>query len=492
MALPNVIIFGESGAGKSSCVNMLEGDIEAKVSNRASSTTFTSICYEKTISDLRFRAFDTVGLDETTKLAEKPHEVINGLRGLINQLDKGVNLLVYVMRAPRIKETAKQNYDMFYDGLCKKRVPIVIVITGLEEEADKMDSWWENNKEQFRRNGMTFCGFACITATRGKLKGSAYPYEVEYGKSKEKLQKLIYDRCLRDPWAMPSESWLETVSAYARSNIRIFHDGVTTAAPIAQSRNVIMFGDAGVGKSSIINMLHGHAQARVSDQAEGVTFKNTPYEIAIFNSNFRIFDTCGLNEGGKGTVKAPDAIKALYGLICQLQDGIHLLVFVMQAPRISESTRRNYELFFDVFVQKKVPIVLVVMKLENRENMDEWWKENKAGFDRYGMKFDGHACITAVPGGRNNGVYMYQKEYDESRKKVEQLINGSCSQVGWKMEQRTWFITIVDKVIRMFETTEGLRIKLLSRALHDYGGIPKQEATAEAKKIEAERLRHVL
>jgi len=488
MSLPNVVIFGESGAGKSSCVNMLDGDCEAKVSNRAAAPTFTSICYEKTISDLRFRVFDAAGLDETTESEVKPQGVIDPLRSLIHQLDGGVNLLVYVMRAPRIKDSAKQNYDLFFDGFCKRKVPIVIVVTGLEEE-EKMDAWWETNREDFNRYGMRFSGFACITATKGKLKGTTYPYEDEYNKSKIQFQRLIFKHYLRVPWVMPPDSWLETVNKYIHSNNPIFSDGSAPTTPRAatQSRpipNVILFGESGVGKSSIINMIDEQARAVVSDRADGVTFNNTPFEMTIFNSTVRVFDTSGLNEGSKGTVKAQDAIKRLYELICQLQDGVHLLVFVMRAPRITETVWQNYKLFFEVFFQKKVPIAIILTGLENRENMDEWWKENEATFDQYGMKFKGHACITSIRGECRNGAYLYQKEYDESKKKVKQLIHGSCSQVGWKMDSKTWFNAIIYKVIGMFETAQGVQRKLLSRALQDYGGMSKQRAKAEAKKFE--------
>jgi predicted GTPase len=489
MSLPNVIIFGESGAGKSSCVNMLDGDCDAKVSNKAATPTFTSICYEKTISDLRFRVFDAVGLDETIESEVKPQGVIDALRSLIHQLDGGVNLLVYVMQAPRIKDSAKQNYDMFFDGFCKRKVPIVIVVTGLEEE-QKMDAWWETNGEDFNQYGMRFSGFACITATKGKRKGTTYPYEDEYNKSKIQLQQLVYKHCLRVPWVMPPDSWLETVNTYIHSNVRIFSDGsapTTTPRTTTQSRpipNVILFGESGVGKSSIINMINEQAKAPVSDSATGETFHNTSYEMTIFDSTVRVFDTSGLNEGTKGTVKAQVAIKRLYELICRLQDGVHLLAFVMRAPRITDTVYQNYELFFEVFFQKKVPIAIILTGLENRENMDEWWKENEAAFDRYGMKFKGHACITSIRGECRNGAYLYQKEYDESKKKVKQLIHGSRSQVGWKMDSKTWFNAIIYKVIGKLDASQGVQRKLLSRALQDYGGMSKQLAKAEAKKFE--------
>jgi hypothetical protein len=43
--LPNVIVFGESGSGKSSVLNMLDGGSEADVSSKATRVTFSSTCW---------------------------------------------------------------------------------------------------------------------------------------------------------------------------------------------------------------------------------------------------------------------------------------------------------------------------------------------------------------------------------------------------------------------------------------------------------------
>ena len=88
-------------------------------------------------------------------------------------LDDGVNLLVYVMRAPRIVATAKANYELFFETFCYGQVPIVIVVTGLEDK-DDMDKWWEENKSVFDDYKMPFSGSACITATQGKLLKGGY------------------------------------------------------------------------------------------------------------------------------------------------------------------------------------------------------------------------------------------------------------------------------------------------------------------------------
>ena len=63
--------------------------------------------------------------------------------------------------------------------------------------------------------------------------------------------------------------------------------------------NIIIFGETGVGKSSLVNMLvsEGAPRANVSSQALGCTFASLPYLIKLSEQEYRIWDTAGLNEG---------------------------------------------------------------------------------------------------------------------------------------------------------------------------------------------------
>jgi hypothetical protein len=180
-------------------------------------------------------------------------------------------------------------------------------------------------------------------------------------------------------------------------------------------------------------MLEGGSAADISDHAAGVTFEYKAYKKKIKGSTFQVFDTIGLNEGAQGKVAAGRAIDSLYRLISDLDDGLTLLVFVMRAPRIKAITQKNYEMFFEIFCDKAVPIVIIVTGLENRDDMDSWWTENEDVFKRYKMKFNGFACITATKGRqRKDGTYVYEEEYTDSKRKVEDLISKHSGEVLWK------------------------------------------------------------
>ena len=128
-----------------------------------------------------------------------------------------------------------------------------------------------------------------------------------------------------------------------------------------------------------------------------------------------MFDTVGLGEGRSGTISAPKAVEALYQLMRGLDDGVSLLVYVVRGPRFSDTIRKNYELFRDIFCQKKVPAGLVITGLEHEEDMDGWWKRNEMAYSEEVMTFAGVACVTAITGKHD----MFAQEFEESREKVE-------------------------------------------------------------------------
>jgi hypothetical protein len=246
--------------------------------------------------------------------------------------------------------------------------------------------------------------------------------------------------------------------------------------------NVIIFGETGTGKSSIVNMFDGGKEANVDNGALGVTFEHEFYEKRINGSTFRVFDTVGLNEGTAGTVTAPKAIAGLYNLIAQLDDGVSLLVYVMRAPRIRATTQKNYDLF-RMLCDGEVPIVMAVTGLEDMDNMDEWWGNNKEAFHRCNMLFQGVACITATRGKLRNGSYVYEAEFAGSKEKLEMLIGNNYSRTPWRMPRKPWFAAVAvdvhNKLAAMFRFKPMAPPKLC-QALQEYGGLSEKEARIEA------------
>ncbi|KAF5349998.1 hypothetical protein D9756_009149 [Leucocoprinus leucothites] len=211
--------------------------------------------------------------------------------------------------------------------------------------------------------------------------------------------------------------------------------------------NIVLFGECGAGKSSIVNMLSSNEHAAdISSSARGCTFESRSFEVNVLGQPVTLWDTAGLNEGDAGRVVKADAIAQLYSLLRKLSDGVSLLVFVMRAPRVRDSVPKNWKIFHEVICQKKIPIVIVITGLENEDNMDQWWWDNKSTFQRYGIYPAGYACVTAFRGKkrRRGDGYRFDDEYEDSREKVQRLIRSTCLADPWRVPAAEWFKNIVE------------------------------------------------
>jgi len=121
--------------------------------------------------------------------------------------------LMFCMRGPRIKNVMHQNWKLFNDILCKKEVPIVLVVTGLENE-ENMDGWWWTNKEAFEAQGIRPDGTACITAIRGRTlrDGISHAFDEQYDESRAKLATLMLNRVLVRARKVEKIAWFYDVT----------------------------------------------------------------------------------------------------------------------------------------------------------------------------------------------------------------------------------------------------------------------------------------
>jgi len=221
--------------------------------------------------------------------------------------------------------------------------------------------------------------------------------------------------------------------------------------------NIILFGEAGSGKSSLVNMIVGQDVARVSGSAEGCTFKNDAYLTIIANTTFKIYDTAGLNEGDQGRVPHWKAIQELYTLIRQL-DGVSLLIYCMRG-RVKENARANWLLFNKVICAEKVPIIAVVTGLETYDNPDDWWRDegNQKVFNRNGIKPKAVGCVVSFAGNKKE----HQDIYNDSQQKLLKLITKHCLREPWRKEKEKWLANI-------YQETFYTDLCLFSRSRLDY------------------------
>ena len=183
--------------------------------------------------------------------------------------------------------------------------------------------------------------------------------------------------------------------------------------------NVVIFGEAGVGKSSVVNLIAGQKVAETSADSRGRTLESKQYTFQVARKTYNVWTTTGLGEPVFSVKGYLGAIEKAYLVIQQItaEGGLDLLLFCMpgSGSQISQTMLCNYRLFFEVLCEKRIPIALVVTHLEGETRMDDWWIRNMHYLNHCGLKFTGHACVTGLPG--------HEKE-KEGRGALEHLLLG--------------------------------------------------------------------
>lgn len=211
----NIVFFGESGHGKSSVINMVLGQDTAITSSSATGCTFKSTPYLHQLGGHELALWDTAGLNEGDQGTVTDMKAVASLYKLLKSLEGGVSLLVFCIRAPRINDAAHKNWKLFREVICRKEVPIVVVVTHLENE-EPMDDWWQKNEKRFREYEMNPCsehgsGVACVTASKGKLRKGRHAFQDEYEESQSKVRELIVQNHLHNPRKLNPVEWFQTI-----------------------------------------------------------------------------------------------------------------------------------------------------------------------------------------------------------------------------------------------------------------------------------------
>ncbi|KZP32065.1 hypothetical protein FIBSPDRAFT_813110 [Athelia psychrophila] len=195
---------------------------------------------------------------------------------------------------------------------------------------------------------------------------------------------------------------------------------------ISGGPHVIIFGQSGSGKSSLVNMIAGLNVAEISTSTVGCTVSSQSYDVDIPGPlKIKLWDTAGLNESNEGSVSSAQAIAAICELVRDLElDPAGLSLLYCVRGRIDETTVMNYNTIRSV-CHGRTPIALVVTGLEH-EDRKKWWEDNQPGFTKRGMDFEHHACVVTCKGPEIDGSFLYAKQHAESTKIVQEMIRGVC------------------------------------------------------------------
>ena len=253
--------------------------------------------------------------------------------------------------------------------------------------------------------------------------------------------------------------------------------------PIQRRANVILFGEMGAGKTSVVNLISGldHEVAKTSPGRMSCSLDARPYDVAIQGRDFRIFDTVGLNE--PQSLTDPDVLISMinkaHRLIRYLSHtgGVNLLVFCIRRGRITVNMQQNYLLFYDFLCHKRVPIALVITHLEHEKNMDDWWSYNHPHFTECGIHVAGHACITAKR--------EFADRYQASRQLVHDLLIAHSCETGFAQERVQWTTELFQNLLDFVGFRPRLgSVKVRAQKLREYG-LRDNEIVALLTKISA-------
>ncbi|KAJ8594433.1 hypothetical protein M405DRAFT_916751 [Rhizopogon salebrosus TDB-379] len=206
----NIVIFGETGAGKSAVINLMAGRQVARTSPNSHRCTLQWTEYTITLNDgTRYQVFDTVGLEEPRLDSGEYLTAITNADSLIKVLNErgGINLLIFCVRGGRVTTTMQSNYRLFFEFFCQEKVPLVLVATNLERE-ERMEDWYTRNVGHLEKYCIRSVGHACITAAT-TIDGR---HRARYEESRVTVCSLVRAHCNTIPegWT-GGQGWLASL-----------------------------------------------------------------------------------------------------------------------------------------------------------------------------------------------------------------------------------------------------------------------------------------
>ncbi|KIM63743.1 hypothetical protein SCLCIDRAFT_687486 [Scleroderma citrinum Foug A] len=161
--------------------------------------------YDIPIDIASYTVYETVGHDESQMDVNSYYDAIEKACSLIRSLTNvGGICLLFCLRGSKITAIVERIYRLFHEFLYDKRVPVALVITGLERE-QRMENWWSRHKGITEKYGISSVPHACITA----VQHSDDPGQVaKYKESRNTVLNLLYE-CTKDgPIVMDAQNWL--------------------------------------------------------------------------------------------------------------------------------------------------------------------------------------------------------------------------------------------------------------------------------------------
>jgi Fe2+ transport system protein B len=216
-----VLVFGATGTGKTSLCNALTGKAQP-TDNGAKGITAKSHLYPAFYVDgCKIEIIDTVGLHESIHGTVPPDQAVLELTALLEKARDGFSLLIHVTRASRITKEHDDDYTFFVEKMTQNCIPVVLAVTGCENE-HPMTAWVERNKKAFSRFAYKELVPTCF-ASGGPMEAFLAPLRAQ---SREHVLASIIRHALAEPSKLYGAG---TSSSFGDALIRIWNEFVTVA-----------------------------------------------------------------------------------------------------------------------------------------------------------------------------------------------------------------------------------------------------------------------
>ena len=480
-----VALFGVTGCGKSSIINLLADKPVANVSTGVEACTRRARWYPISLGEKKFQLWDTMGFNQAEAKDINTLSPYEQAHSLLRNLQDGVDLVLLCARKDGINASLRNLYwllDSFFFG---GRARIALVLTHFDSPHDQ---WWDRNRNVIAQRcnipAVQFPPYVCITTVQN---GSSQSNPL-YNQSKQALKALLQEHATT-PTSLRLDLSSDIASAAESLNVHCQLSISDATALVEKFRlpkrlfHAILFGESGVGKSSVINLVVGHSAAEVSSGIDSCTLDYRSYKINTGLHQFLVWDTVGFNGTQIGHNICGMAIENAVHLIRDLrkQGGVDLLVFCKRNGRLSPSELSNLKLFQEFLCEGQIPVAFIITHLERENPMEKWWDANGEGLlkacDLKTGAVAGHACITSLASDDPDDQKLHEK-LSLSRESVQIMLEDSISYgSAFTKDEGIWVMSFLKKLVGIVKVGSPPRKeKLTAKNLMDRCGLTKVQA----------------
>lgn len=160
----NIVIFGTTGSGKSSIINMFLEREEAPASNDAMGCTATTDNYDFSVDEKKYRIWDTPGLNEGSEGLVPAKVALKNLKSFVEELVRDKNrapLFILCIEGSQDVKAQLRHYDSLKSII--GTAPFSIVVTGMDRcSSSPWSKWWGEHGNVLQSFGVASVDHACV------------------------------------------------------------------------------------------------------------------------------------------------------------------------------------------------------------------------------------------------------------------------------------------------------------------------------------------